>query len=332
MCGCLCLSPNNPTGTTELCNVTKRMTHYLRIKHWDNLYENSRSRKIENPRWVPIPNKHDGEIYSRIMFEPDGLELFAVWILILQVASKCHPRGRLVRGDGSPLDATAIMMKTRMQPTKKDLVERAISMFLQVAWLEQVKCESGRDVVVSYQVSAPEGKGIEGNRREKKEDNSSFDNEPSIEKKTVIEEKSYPTKKGRKIKGQALIDFNDFWDAFGYKSGKPSAADSWLDIPNYSRDLFQKIMAKAHKECKRRKDLIAAGRTPKMAQGWITDRRWEDEDASESTPKAEPLAEKYHKALMSELEFCGEEGKFESYCQDKSKIPGWMMDNIKAEQ
>ena len=88
------------------------MGNCIRVRNWDKFYENSRSRRIEKAGWVPIPNRHDGEGYSRIMFEKDGLEIFAVWILLLQVASKCHPRGTLVRGDGTPLDTTGFMMKT----------------------------------------------------------------------------------------------------------------------------------------------------------------------------------------------------------------------------
>ena len=138
-------------------------THYLRIKHWENLYENSRSRRVEKAAWVPIPNKHDGEGFCRIMDEKNGLEIFACWILILQIASKCKPRGSLIREDGSALDIFSIMLKTRMSKSKAKVLERAISMILQIGWLERVKCKSNTQLPLDVNTTAPEGNGIEGN-------------------------------------------------------------------------------------------------------------------------------------------------------------------------
>ena len=70
------------------------MTTY-HVAGWSVNFENTRSRRVELLRWVPIPNTHDGEKYTRLIGRKDGAILFAAWILILQVASKCHPRGRL---------------------------------------------------------------------------------------------------------------------------------------------------------------------------------------------------------------------------------------------
>jgi len=120
-------------------------------------------------------------------------------------------------------------------------------------------------------------KNSKNSKNEKKKILCSSGNELELEVQEPKEE-FYPTKKGRKLKGQRLIDFLDFWKAFDYKRGKPNAADSWLDIQGYNEPIFLKIMSRAHKECKSRKALLSAGRTPKMAQGWISDRRWEDED------------------------------------------------------
>ena len=88
----------------------------------------------------------------------------------------------------------------------------------------------------------------------------------------------YLTKRKRKLTGKRLETFDRFWDAFNYKKDRASAADSWLDIPQLTESLVNAICDAAKKESERRPDLIANGRTPKMAQGWITARRWEDED------------------------------------------------------
>ena len=100
------------------------------------------------------------------MYEKDGLEIFACWILILQVASKCNPRGSLIRNDGSPLDIQSIMMKTRVARNKHKVFERAINLILQIGWIERVKCKSGTRVTPECQASAPELNRIELNRIE----------------------------------------------------------------------------------------------------------------------------------------------------------------------
>lgn len=85
------------------------------------------------------------------------------------------------------------------------------------------------------------------------------------------------TKKKRKLSGKRLESFLLFWDAFDYKSGKAEAADAWLDIPVLNQTLVSEIIKSATLEAGRRKQLIEDGKTPKMAQGWLSARRWEDE-------------------------------------------------------
>jgi hypothetical protein len=85
------------------------------------------------------------------------------------------------------------------------------------------------------------------------------------------------TKKGRKLNGARYRYFRAFWDAFDYKKGKREAADAWYDIPNLNDTLFERIILAAKTEAKKRPDFMSKGKTPKMAQGWISGRRWEDE-------------------------------------------------------
>jgi hypothetical protein len=86
----------------------------------------------------------------------------------------------------------------------------------------------------------------------------------------------YLTKKGRKLKGKALEDFELFWKRFNYKKGKAEAADAWYDLKPDTGTTGQ-ILEAATREAMQRPALEAAGKTPKMAQGWLTARRWEDE-------------------------------------------------------
>ncbi len=164
------------------------MGHY-HIVNWATHHENSRSRQIRNITWVPVPNKHDGEGFLRIMEQPDGMTIYAAWHLILQVASKCHPRGTLVRDDGTALTPAAIALKARA--TEADIT-RAIEVLVspEVNWLEEVSafepngehvgtgsgCQEGGGQVVpgcqegdgcpsqkGTERKGTEGKGTEGN-------------------------------------------------------------------------------------------------------------------------------------------------------------------------
>ncbi len=85
------------------------------------------------------------------------------------------------------------------------------------------------------------------------------------------------TKRKRKLKGKALERFNEFWKIFAHKYGKREAADAWLDIGTIDDELFGLIMAGAEREAAARSGLIASGRSPKWAQGWINGKRWEDD-------------------------------------------------------
>ena len=86
----------------------------------------------------------------------------------------------------------------------------------------------------------------------------------------------YLTKKKRQLKGKRLETFNRFWAAFAYPKGKAESADAWLDIPTLTDALVDEIVTAATAEALNRASVIADGRTPKFAQGWLSGRRWED--------------------------------------------------------
>lgn len=125
-----------------------------------------------------------------------------------------------------------------------------------------------------------------GERKRKKRVNGTT---PTIETNTIEktyadssesatqDQEFYTTKKGRKLQGKRLESFKRFWEAFDYKRGKAAAADAWYDIPTLTGKKVEEIVHAAEVEASMRKDIIAQGQTPKWAQGWITERRWEDE-------------------------------------------------------
>lgn len=84
------------------------------IRDWDRTYENNRTRELKQLAWVPIPNKQDGDGYTAIMSLENGPAIFGAWIACVQIASRCDPRGTLVRDGGKPHDSHSLARMSRM--------------------------------------------------------------------------------------------------------------------------------------------------------------------------------------------------------------------------
>lgn len=88
------------------------------IVEWDRDFEVSQTRRTAKTagakhHWVAIPNKHDGKGYLRVASQKNGVEIFAAWCLMVQLASKMPIRGVLADKDG-PLTLEDMAIKTRM--------------------------------------------------------------------------------------------------------------------------------------------------------------------------------------------------------------------------
>ena len=81
------------------------------IKDWDRIYENAQSRKVDKLLWVAMPNKHDSFGFRMLLSKPNGVALYGAWVLLVQLASKCEPRGTLVKS-GVVLDIPTMAMLT----------------------------------------------------------------------------------------------------------------------------------------------------------------------------------------------------------------------------
>jgi hypothetical protein len=84
----------------------------FKIRDWERCFENNRTREMKRLGWVPVPNRHDGDGFRAVIHHEDGLKMFGAWVLILQVASKCKPRGSLIRDNGLPHTAQTIARMT----------------------------------------------------------------------------------------------------------------------------------------------------------------------------------------------------------------------------
>lgn len=108
-----------------------------RIVDWSKNFENNRTRELGELRWVPVPNRHDGDRYRTLMSRPDCFEVFGAWNLILQVASKCRPRGTLVRSNGDPHTPETISGIVGGSPKK---LRNALEVLCQkdIGWIEKL--------------------------------------------------------------------------------------------------------------------------------------------------------------------------------------------------
>lgn len=121
---------------------------------------------------------------------------------------------------------------------------------------------------------------------------SSFNHqlEPPDKSSTAVEVLEYRTAKKKSLKGEVLVRFERFWAAFDHKHGKAAAADAWLEVECYHRaqplDWLAPVLAAARAEAKAREHSTKA---PKMAQGWLSERRWEDQAGTGPAGRPGPL-------------------------------------------
>ena len=110
----------------------------ISIKNWNTLFEVAQSKKVKGElHWVAVPTKHDGKSFRRIMRADRGIEVYAAWILILQVAAKCPVRG-ILSDDCGPLTTEDLELKTGCQ---RETFEYAIKLLCskEIGWLEELQ-------------------------------------------------------------------------------------------------------------------------------------------------------------------------------------------------
>src|SRR4051812_33074381 len=90
------------------------MAKLYKIHNWDKHYENNRTREMSVMRWVPFPNSHDTDGYTQMVDGPDGGRILGAFVACVQVASKCQPRGTLLRESRTPHDAESLARLTRL--------------------------------------------------------------------------------------------------------------------------------------------------------------------------------------------------------------------------
>lgn len=129
-----------------------------RIRDWDRHFENNRTRELKNLSWVPVPNKQDGDGYTEIMSHKNGAAHFGCWHAILQVASKCDPRGTLLRDGARAHDFTSLSRITRIP---ESILIEAVERLLTIGWVEIYDNPALGCDKTAEGCGLPEGNGME---------------------------------------------------------------------------------------------------------------------------------------------------------------------------
>lgn len=105
----------------------------FRVKDWNLLFENNRTRGLKHLDWVPMPNKMDGDGYTELVDHPNGAAHLGAWLAIVQIASRCHTRGALTRDNGRPHTPESLARISRIPVV---IFEEALPRLLRIGWLE----------------------------------------------------------------------------------------------------------------------------------------------------------------------------------------------------
>jgi hypothetical protein len=115
-----------------------------RIRHWKELYENNRTRDLKRLNWVPIPTDLDGDGYTLLISRGNGAALYGAWVGCVIVASRCDPRGTLLRRGGEPHNSASLSRITRIPEAIIDeLLTVAVN---ECKWLDANEMQEGAEI------------------------------------------------------------------------------------------------------------------------------------------------------------------------------------------
>jgi hypothetical protein len=110
-----------------------------RIRNWQDLYENNRTRELKTIKWIPFPVKLSGDGYCQIMEEKNGPAIFGTFVALVEMSAQCDPRGTLIRSSGEPHTFLTIGRICRINPT---LIEQTIYFTSQkLNWVEIINLD-----------------------------------------------------------------------------------------------------------------------------------------------------------------------------------------------
>lgn len=228
-----------------------------RIRNWGSLYENNRTRELKKLDWVPIPNKQDGDGYTALMEHRDGTAILGAFIACVQIASKCEPRGVLVRDGQKPHSASSL---ARMSRVPEALMQRALDILSgdEVGWLvyqEVTDNPAGECDNPAPSCDNPAGECLEGKGRE-----------------------------GKKEGNEEPQGFADFYEAYPNKKARPRAVRAWEKIES-AHLLLPRMLSAIESSRKSPTWTKNGGQFIPHPATWLNERRWEDQPVLVSKPQ-----------------------------------------------
>ena len=132
----------------------------LKIRDWGGTWETHETRKAIKLRWVSLPVDLSSSGYVELMMDPDGPEIYGIWIALVQVAAQAPERGVIARQGGKPYSLSVLAGTIRVNPPR---LRAALPKLRAIGWIEATDNDFSEllsEVKLSSQVtSLPEQPG-----------------------------------------------------------------------------------------------------------------------------------------------------------------------------
>jgi hypothetical protein len=130
-----------------------------RIRDWDEIYEVSQSRRPGVMHWVPMRNPVGEDGYFEIISAEDGVALLGAWVYgFIFTASRCKPRGTLIRSSGEPHTVQTI---NRLSYIPTPILQEAARRFADIGWLEILPYQTKQTAISETAAPHINGKAVD---------------------------------------------------------------------------------------------------------------------------------------------------------------------------
>ncbi len=120
-----------------------------------------------------------------------------------------------------------------------------------------------------------------------------------------------------KLSARQKRGFDRFWQAFGMKKGKNGAAMRWYQLGEKTDAQYQPIIDAAKKEAEQ---ALPPGQARKMAQGWLQEKRYLDDQANKQNPNPNKQEINRLKTELNGLQQLYEHSKNEQFLKQIQQI------------
>ena len=117
----------------------------LQIANWEDGFEIAQSRRRAGRlSWVAMPTRHDSRGYRKLIRSDGGVQHFAAWVAMVQVAARCEVRGVLADDRGVPLSTSDLEAMTDIPSS---VFDDAIPVLCSIGWLLCPDSEDARSTL-----------------------------------------------------------------------------------------------------------------------------------------------------------------------------------------